>query len=151
MPDDLLPSFVWKSAENKPDSQRGGELSYEFFAWMDLKGGKDRTGGVLPDPAVCSKRLPISVVPHSVSNVAGGPKSRNNPQLPNVRSDSTVEHSKGLQMTLKLSESTFVMPAMAHTVVSIDNRTSKTVDGVIFGVDEIVTVKFGSKPVEYRT
>jgi hypothetical protein len=150
LPDDLMPSFAWKSREDKPDSQCGGELKYEFFAWMDV-GGKDRTGGVLPDSAFCSKRIPVTVVPHHVSNVVSGPKSRNPVEPLRVRSDASAQHPKGLEVVLKLTESTYVLPGRAHTVVSIDNRYSKAVEGLIFGVDEIVTVKFGSKPVEYRT
>jgi hypothetical protein len=86
-----------------------------------------------------------------VSNVVGGPKSRNPVEPLKVRSDSSVQHPKGLEVVLKLSESTYVLPAKAYTIVSIDNRYSKTVEGLLFGVVEIVTVKFGSKPVEYRT
>ncbi len=150
LPDDLMPSFVWKSRDDKPDSQCGGELSYEFFAWMDMV-GRERVGNMLPDSTVCSKCIPITVVPHHVSAVVGGPKPCNPAEPPRVRSDATAQHPKGLEVALKLSDSTYVLPAKANMVVSVDNRYGKPVEGLIFGVDEIVIVKFGSKPVESRT
>lgn len=70
---------------------------------------------------------------------------------------------------MKLSEVGFVLPAPVSMVVSIDNRSSKPIEGekererddnddfplllcatgLIFSLEETVTVKFGSKPVVY--
>ena len=140
---DALPSFNWKSPDSKPDAVSGGSLSWELFWWMDVN-GSGRTGP-LPSPAQCSERLKITIVPQIISTTVSGPKGTQ-PAVPSTPSTSTVQHKKGIEVGLKLSEVAYVLPASLGVIVNIDNRTNKPVDGILFSIEETVTVKFCSKP-----
>jgi hypothetical protein len=118
-----------------------------MFVWMDISGA-GRSAVALPDPSFCSTKLPIEIVPQLFSNLVNGPKGTQ--PVPSTPSSCTVQHKKGLEVILKISEIGYILPGFVGLVVSIDNRTSKAVEGILFVLEEIVTVKFGEKPVVYR-
>ena len=147
--EDAPSSFIWKSNESKlPHAECSGEVRYEVFMWLDEK-GTGRLPNMLPDASLCTaNRLSVSVFPQAISNIVQGPKGSGKPL--NLASEGSVTH-KAISVTLRVVDPVAILGSRIDVAVSIDNRSKKTVEGLLFSLDEVTTVYLGPKePYVYR-